>query len=108
MLWEAGQRNGGGTSSGEDEGTDRRLLKARPRSGGRCHSDSLRSAPKKPLGFPTNAAPPLKQLAGTFVFCLGFLEVIYCPKMGLGGRKDMQKVVSILTLQALTARIMGN
>lgn len=41
----------------------RRLLRASPCSGGRGregdHYDSLRLVPKKPLGFPTNALPPL-------------------------------------------------
>lgn len=55
----SGQRDRGGTGSGEGDGIDRRLLKARPCSGGRYYSESLKSVPKKPLGFPTSAVPPL-------------------------------------------------
>lgn len=67
---------------GEGEGRNRRLLKARPCSGGRYYSDSLSSVPKKPLEFPTNAVTTLVAANWKICFLFGLSGSYLLPNDG--------------------------
>lgn len=61
------------------------LLRWKGKGGGH-HYDSLRLVPKQALGFPTNALPPLQQLARYMPFVWAFWKSLL-----LKGRVGRQK-----------------